>query len=113
MQMHALALGAKCGGRGESGLSRAGSWARRPSSLRSDATASVPRPLAAVARKLRRDWRMWVSIGCIDRFLGLLSSCTSLRQLYPSVELLSATSFASPARRLTETESQAPMGAFL
>src|SRR5262245_37322523 len=61
MKMQFLALGAKCGGRGASGLieEEFASAASNPSCCKSEATASMPAPQALVARKLRRDWRMW------------------------------------------------------
>ena len=56
-KMQALARGAKCGGTAglaAGALAIADSAARSPSARNSDARASVPMPLAAVARKSRR-----------------------------------------------------------
>src|SRR5262245_22245899 len=64
MQMQRLAFGAKCGGRGASGLAGS-SAASRPFSCSSEATASRPTPLALVARKLRRDCRRLWCRGCM------------------------------------------------
>src|SRR5215831_10546782 len=61
--MHAFAFGAKWDAFGASGL--ASSAASRPSSRKSDAKASVPMPLAEVARKLRRDCLIVSWNGCM------------------------------------------------
>src|SRR5262245_40089148 len=52
--MHALALGAKWGARSLIGPVPASARASRPSLANSEASASVPSPLADVARKSRR-----------------------------------------------------------
>src|SRR4051812_44994555 len=75
MQMQFLALGAKCGGRGASGLAGSGgvvsAAASRPSSRNSEATASRPTPEALVARKSRRDWRIEACRGCMGQILAI------------------------------------------
>src|SRR5437660_11641614 len=75
MQMQFLALGAKCGDRGASGLAGSGGVVSAaessPSSRRSEATASRPTPEALVARKSRRDWRMEACRGCMGQILAI------------------------------------------
>src|SRR5436190_1785800 len=61
--MHALALGAKWAIRGASGSAAAtsdASAASKPSSRKSDASASMPAPLAALARKVRREFKLTI-----------------------------------------------------
>src|SRR4051812_45329692 len=63
--MHAFARGAKCGARTIIGPVPACAVASKPSFANSDANASVPSPLAEVARKSRRV--SWViSLGLIS-----------------------------------------------
>src|SRR5438105_3989920 len=63
MQMQFFALAAKCAR--AAGLVPAGSAASNPSPRSSSATASMPIPLAEVARKSRRDWSTDFRSGCM------------------------------------------------
>src|SRR6267378_711226 len=89
--MQALALGAKCGAFGANGLTASPSTdsaASKPSSFKREASASIPMPLALVAKKFRRDWRMDSWNGCIAYSRAIYRSSEAVINRSKAKELL-------------------------